>query len=145
MGTYAQLNTPDGSMADISSLDNKKFADVEKSGFPSDDDIEEDSATKVEEEDKVIVVEDDDCLGWHGMMGQWPLVTCFWFILAGGGIGVAFSLLIICAQYVFFAATSSWGYQYLCFTCLYFRYSTSFTLLLEKTATKKRGGVIIIR
>ena len=112
MGNYAQLHTPDGSMADISSLDTKKFAGVEATGLPSDDDIEEDSATKVSEEDKVIVVEDDDCLGLHGMMGQWPLITCCWFIVAGGGIGVAFSLLMICAQYVFFATVSSWAYEY---------------------------------
>ncbi len=105
---YAQLHTPDGSMADISSLETGKLADT--SGDPSDNDIEEDSVEKVaavavEKAPSVIEVEDDDCLGWHGMMGQWPLVTCFYFILVGGGIGICFSLLMRCAQYVYFVAS----------------------------------------
>ena len=105
MGTYTQLQTPDGSMADVSSLGTGKLADT--SGDPSDNDIEEDSVEKVvavavEKAPSVIEVEDDDCLGWHGMMGQWPLVMCFWFILVGGGVGICFSLLMKCAQYVYF-------------------------------------------
>lgn len=99
MGNYAQLRTPDGSMADVSSLDTAtrgKIASRTVSGEPSVNDIEE---STVQEDDTVVkVVEADDCLGWGRMMGPWPILSLLAIILIGGGIGVGFSQLMICSR-----------------------------------------------
>ena len=88
MGKYEQLNTPDGSKAELS-----KFSSNVSAGEPLEN-IEEGSQPSS-------VFEKEDRVGC-GHLGSCPLLMLFLILASAIGIGVGISMALVCSRYVIF-------------------------------------------